>query len=580
MGRTKSGEIRKIWRQFDALRMGMNWSEEDLEKPHVLLESVFGESHPGSSHLDLLVNEAYIGVFEAGGRPAKFFTTDLCDGWAQGHDGMNYILASREFICDMVELHASVIPWDGMITVSSCDKSIPAHLMAIARLNIPSIHIPGGSMEPGPGLSNSGRAGEVSLLEKRGEIGFEVVREYYLTGCPSCGACQFMGTASTMQCMSEALGLALPGSALTPATFSEIFRVARRAGKTILKLIDEDIKPKDILTKEAFLNAIKVHSAIGGSTNAILHLPAIAHEAGVKIDIDVFDEINREIPYLANVQPSGKYPSRIFWFAGGIPMVQWHLREYLDLDVMTVTGKTLGENLEELRKEGFFERVMGYLSSYGIQREDVIRSPEKAKQKGSIAILKGNLAPEGAVVKYSAVPENMLKFVAPVRVFESEEECYSAVVRGEVTPNTALIIRNEGPRGSGMPEMYMTTEALASDPELSSSVALITDGRFSGATRGPCIGHVSPEAFLGGPIALVENDDIVEIDIPNRKLNIIGVKGERKDPEEIERIFEERRKSWRRPERKFKPGKALLKYMERAASVARGAYSEVELRES
>jgi dihydroxy-acid dehydratase len=260
-------------------------------------------------------------------------------------------------------------------------------------------------------------------------------------------------------------------------------------------------------------------------------------------------------------------------------MVQWYLREYLDLDVLTVTGKTLGENLEELKKEGFFERVAGYLASYGIQSEEVIRPPERAKQKGSIAVLKGNLAPEGAVVKYSAVPENMLRFIAPVKVFESEEDCYNTVVKGKIEPNTALIIRNEGPRGSGMPEMYMTTEALASDAELSTKVALITDGRFSGATRGPCIGHVSPEAFLGGPIALVEDDDIVEIDIPSRKLNIIGVKGEKMSLEEMEKVFEERRKRWKRPERKFKAGKALLKYMERASSVAKGAYSEVDLRE-
>ena len=567
----KSNSIRKIWRQFDALRLGMDWTEEDLSKLQILVDDVYGQSHPGSAHLNVLSQEVCKGILESGAKPAQFHVTDLCDGWAQGHTGMNYILASREFLCDMVELHASVIPWDGMVLVSSCDKSIPAHLMAAARVNIPAIHVPGGSMRIGPALSTSGLSGEISFLEKCGRIGYQDVRRYILTGAPSCGACQFMGTASTMQCISEALGMALPGSALVPATFAEIYRVARNSGKAIVNLIEMDLKPRDILTKEAFINAIKVHAAIGGSTNALLHIPAIANEVGIKIDLDVFNRVNDEVPQLANIIPTGKFPTELFWFAGGVPRIQWLIREYLNLDVLTVTGKTLGENLEELQKNGFFDRYVGHLTPYNLNWNDIINKPKNSIKKGSIAVLKGNIAPEGAVVKHSAIDPKMLSFTAPVVVFECEEDCYEAILAGDVEKGTALIIRNEGPRGSGMPEMFMVTEALASDPELSRSVALITDGRFSGATRGPCIGHVSPEAFVGGPIALVEDGDIIRVNIPNKQIDIIGIKGEISDIREVNLVFEERKKKWKQPSRKFIPGKALLRYMDRVTSASNGA---------
>ncbi len=354
----KSAPQRLYWAQLDALNMGSGWDEEDITKPQILLEDVYGDSHPGSTHLSQLMEQAKYGVFERGGFPAQYHTTDICDGCAQGHDGMNYVLASREAICDMVEVHGSVYPWDGMILASSCDKSIPAHLKAAARLNIPAIFIPGGSMRPGPNMTTSLVAGDISLRQKReGAISDQEVRDYKLTGCPSCGACTFLGTASTMQCMAEALGMALPGSAVMPATMRDIQSYARKAGRAIMGLVEKNIKPGDIMTEAAFRNAVIIHSAIGGSTNATLHLPSIAREIGLELSPDLFDEINHMVPHLGNITPSGQHLTEAFWFAGGIPMVQWYLKDMLNLDVMTVTGKTLGENLDMLTKENFFEEL-------------------------------------------------------------------------------------------------------------------------------------------------------------------------------------------------------------------------------
>lgn len=569
----KCNEVRKLWAQVDALRMGMNWTEDDIEKPHVLVDDVFGESHPGSYHLSSLSDEAAIGVYESGGKPAKNHVTDICDGWGQGHDGMNYILASREIIADMVELHASVIPWDGMLLLSSCDKSVPAHLMASARIDIPTIHIPGGSMRIGPNITTSGLAGSLSAKAKKNQTDQDEIRNYTLTGCPSCGACQFMGTASTMQCMSEALGLALPGNALIPSTFAEIGRMARKAGKQILRLAQQSLTPSKILTKAAFNNAIKVHAAIGGSTNALIHLPAIAHELGIVLKPEMFDRASREIPYLTNIQPSGEYVTELFWYAGGVPMVQWSIKEYLDLNVMTVTGQTLGENLKHLEREGFFERCHGYLKTYNIAVDQIIRPLTKSKKTGSIAILKGNIAPEGAVIKYSAVNPEMHHHIGPTVVFDSEEAAQQAIVSGRIKQGDIIVIRYEGPRGSGAPEMFMTTDAIVFDETLNGTVALITDGRFSGASRGPCVGHISPEAIAGGPIALVENDDLVEIDIPGRKLNIIGVSGEQKPPKEILSILSKRQEIWSLPMRK-EPKGVLKQFTQTAASLMAGAYTK------
>ena len=568
----KSKKIRNNWVQFDTLCCGPGWDEADQKNPQILVEDVFGNSHPGSFHQDALAEEVSTGVYQNGGKPANFHATDICDGWAMSHDGMNFILPSREVLCDLVEVHGRVIPWDGLVVISSCDKSVPAHLMAAARLNIPAIHIPGGSNRAGPDMSHSLLVGELATRMRQGEdVGTEV-RNYKLSGCPGAGACQFMGTASTMQCMAEALGMALPGSALAPASLFDIRRLARRAGRQIMQLSQKGIRPSDILTKEAFENAIKVHAALSGSTNALLHLPAIAHELGIEIDAELFDRINRQTPYLVDVQPSGKHVSEMVWYAGGVARVQIELANILDLNVMTVTGKTLGENLERLKTEGFFQRGEGYLANYRLKREDVIRRVDDNKGFGSIAVLKGNIAPEGAVVKFSAVGSDMLTHEGPARVFDREEAALDAVMNGSIEPGSVIVLRYEGPRGSGMPEILATTEALVTNPKLQHT-AIITDGRFSGATRGPCIGHVSPEAVAGGPIALVEDDDLLSIDIPARNLNIVGHAGRRLDLDDVQSLLAERRKQWR-PPRLMHPRGVLKRYANQAVSAIKGAYLE------
>lgn len=565
---------RQNWKQIDSLRMGMDWDEDDINKPQILIDDVWGTTHPGNYHLDKLTKQAGLGIHENGGKPTYCHVTDVCDGCAMGHDGMNYILLSRELITDMVEVHASYIPFDGLILISGCDKSVPAHLKAAGRLDLPTIHIPGGSMRTGPNLMTSLKTGELSAKDKKGETSTEEIRDYKLMGTPSCGSCQVMGTASTMQCMSESLGMALPGSALAPSTLQLILRNAKLTGKQILSLREKDISAKDILVKEAFMNALKVHAAIAGSTNALIHIPAIAHEVDIKIEPVMIDEINKEIPYITNILPSGDYPTEFLWFAGGVPMIQWMIKDYLDLDVMTVTGNTLRENLENLKNDGFFRRANGMLKNYGLARKDVIKSPVESNRKGSVAVLKGNIAPEGSVVKYSAVAEEMHNHIGRAVVFDSEEECHSAIVNNEIDPGSVLIIRYEGPKGSGMPEMYMTTDALVADDKLNKTTAIITDGRFSGFSSGPCIGHITPEAAEGGPIALIENDDIIKIDIPNRKLNIIGINGERLSKMKIKDKLEKRIEQFELP-RKCKTHKGALKrYTDRATSAMFGAYTK------
>jgi len=374
-----------------------------------------------------------------------------------------------------------------------------------------------------------------------------------------------------MQCMSEALGLALPGTALMPATFMDIRRYARLAGKKIMELAEKNITASKILTQDAFENAIKVHAAIGGSTNALIHLPAVAHELGIELDPKLFDRIGQQIKYLTNIQPSGKYVTEMFWFAGGVPMIQWLIKDQLKLDVMTVTGQTLGENLNKLMEDDFFERCLNYLKTYGIPADEIIKSPEKAKQYGSIAVLTGNIAPDGAVVKYSAVVPAMQSHLGPAAVFNSEEEAQAAILAGKINPGAVVVIRYEGPKGSGMPEMFMTTDAIVFDEKLNGSVAIVTDGRFSGATRGPCIDHVSPEAVEGGPIALIQDGDLIEIDIPTRSIHIVGITGVRKAAEEIKQILQQRKAMWQLPELTPKKG-ILRRYSQHAVSAMAGAY--------
>ncbi len=567
----RSEHERTLWAQFDALQLGSGWDEEDIVKPQILVEDAYGDSHPGSVHLMQVSEYICRSIYERGGCPGRFHATDICDGCAQGHDGMNLILASRETICDMVELHAGFVPWDGMVLSSSCDKSIPAHLKAMARVDIPAIFVPGGSMRPGPNQTTSLLAGSISLRQKQKEnITPDEIRNYKLTGCPSVGACTFLGTASTMQCMAEALGLALPGSALVPATMRDMLAYSRSAGRAIMNLVEKGIKTSDILTPAAFRNAIIVHSAIGGSTNATLHLPSIARELDIELAPELFDEINRVIPHIGNIHPSGEHLTESFWFAGGIPAVQWALRDYLDLNVMTVTGKTLGENLEDLAESGFFERGEGYLFNYGLKKEEVILPVEETKETGSIAILKGNLAPEGSVIKYSACQEDMRHLKGVARVYDSEEEAHDAVVRREINPGEILVIRYEGPRGSGMPEMLMTTEAIMCDKRLNGSVSLVTDGRFSGATRGAAIGHVSPEAAVGGPLAYIKTGDIVEYDIESRTLNVVGIAGEEIGAEAATTVLEKRRETMLLKPMPKRKG-VLKRYTEFALSAMKGA---------
>lgn len=570
----RSQETRKKAPELDSLRIGTGWRVEDLEKPQVFIESSFGHSHPGSVHLDALAEEAFMGVMNKGGRPAKYFVTDMCDGEAQGHDGMNYSLASREFIADMIEIQAEATPFDAGVFIASCDKSMPAHLKAVARMNMPAIVVPGGIMDSGPDLLTLEQIGKYNAMFKRGEISEEKYNYYRHMACPGCGACSFMGTASTMQIMAEALGLALPGTALIPTSCGELKEAAKRSGEYALMIIEKDIKPSAVINSKSIENAIMVHAAIAGSSNSLLHLPAIAHEMGMEIEPDLFDSIHRKVPYILNIRPSGFYPGSYFWYAGGVPAIMEEIKEYLHLDAVTVTGKTLGENLEDLKKDGFYEKCNEYLNVLGVKKNDIIKTKESCIQKqGAIAILKGNLAPDGAVVKHSAVSKKLMQVVLKAKTFNCEEDALEAVLTKRIKPGDAVIIRYEGPKGSGMPEMFYTTEAIASDPELVESIALITDGRFSGATRGPAIGHVSPEAFEGGAIALIEDDDLIKIDIPGRLIQIIGVNGEEKTGNEVAQILETRKEKWVKPRQKFARG-ALGVYTKLAVSAMKGGYME------
>lgn len=549
----RSQEVRKAGPEVDPLLLGSGWVPEDLEKPQILLESTHGDSHPGSKHLNQLVEEAKIGVYKAGGKPAAYAVTDICDGVATGHDGMNYSLVSRDIIAAMVEIHASAMPFDALITFASCDKSTPAHLMALARLNMPGLHFCGGSMMPGPGFISAEKCYETNDLVKKGKMTPKEQLYYQVNACPTCGACQYMGTASTMQVMSEALGLSLPGNALMPAWSNLIKHLANKAGQQIMELVKNNLTPASILTKKAFENAMMVHSAVSGSTNILLHLPAIAKEAGLTIKLEDFDYIHKHIPVLSGLKTSGPWPTQILWYAGGVPGILKALKEHIHLDALTITGKTVGENLEQLEEEGFFYNNKLYLESMGIKPEDVIQPMTSPyKREGGIAVLKGNLAPEGAVVKHAAVDEAMHKHIGPARVFDSEEEAIKAIEADEINPGDIIIIRYEGPKGAGMPEMLKTTEAIYNRPELLASTALITDGRFSGATRGPAIGHVSPEAMDGGPIALIADGDMINIDIPNRSLDIVGCNNMVKSKEEIKAVLEQRSKKWKRPEKQRK----------------------------
>lgn len=574
-----SQKMRQLAPELDPLRIGTGWKVEDLGKPQIFVESTFGDSHPGSGHLDKLVAAACEGIAGAGGRGARYFCTDMCDGESQGTDGINYSLASREMIANMIEIQANATPFDGGVYIASCDKGMPGNLIGMARVNIPSVVVTGGTMAAGPDMLTLEQLGMYSAKFERGEIDEEKLNWAKRSACPGCGACSFIGTASTMQIMAEALGLALPGSALLPANSPDLLEYARRAGAQAVKLAQmENMRPTDIVTLESFENAIRVHAAISGSTNALLHIPAIAHEYGIEITGETFDRLHRGAHYLLDVRPAGRWPAEFFYYAGGVPAVMEEIRHTLHLDVMTVTGKTLGENLDELKENGFYERCLKWLGEANarcgtnITKADIIRPYDKAiGTDGSIAVLYGNLAPDGAVIKHTACPKEMFSAVLNARPFDSEEECIDAVLHHRVQPGDAVFIRYEGPKGSGMPEMFYTSEAISSDKELGRSIALITDGRFSGASTGPVIGHCSPEAQAGGPIALVEEGDLIELDVEKRLLAIVGIAGERKSPEEVDAVLAERRKNWKPKPVKHKSG-VLRLFSELAESPMKGAY--------
>ncbi len=576
-----SQEMREKAPELDPLRLGTGWDFEDLSKPQIYVESSYGDSHPGSVHLKKLADEVCKGIALEGGHGAKYFCTDMCDGESQGTDGINYSLASREMMAGMIEIQANATPFDAAVFLASCDKSVPGNLMGMLRVDMPSVFVPGGIMKAGPEMLTLEQLGMYSAKFERGEIDNEKLSWAKKNACPGCGACSFIGTASTMQIMAEALGLALPGSALLPASGEETLECAYRSGVRAVKIAgDNSMRPSALLTKESFENAILVHAAISGSTNCLMHLPAIAHEIGIEIDGDTFDRLHRGAHYLLDIRPAGKWPAECFYYAGGVPAVMEEIKDQLHLDVMTITGKTLGDNLKELKESGYYDTCKEGLQEFNerykvsVKKEDIIRPYDKAiGTDGSIAVLKGNLAPEGAVIKHTACPKEMMKAVLNARPFDSEEECLEAVLKHKVKKNDAVFIRYEGPKGSGMPEMFYTSEAISSDKELGKSIALITDGRFSGASTGPVIGHCSPEAAVGGPIALVEENDLIELDVMERKLNIVGVNGERKTPEEMEEILKKRKENWKPREGKYKRG-VLKLFREHAVSPMKGAYLE------
>lgn len=556
----KSQIMRAVSPEADPLWLGSGKTVEDLIKPQILIESAHGDSHPGSRHLGRIAEDVKNSVYAAQGMPSVYTVTDICDGVATGHDGMNYSLVSRNVIAGMVEIHARASAFDGIVTISSCDKSTPAHLMALARLDIPSVHVCGGTMMPGPSFITADTCYETDMRVAEGKMTEEEELYYQTNACPSCGACQYIGTASTMQTMAEALGMSFPSNALVPADTNMLSHIASKAGKKIVELVKNDIRPSKIMTRAAFENAIKIHAAVGGSTNAVLHLPAIARELGIEITLDDFEELTKGIPLLTSLLTSGKWPTQFFYLAGGVPRIMLALEDKLDFDLPTVTGKTIGENLDELEKSGYFRRSEEFLKNYNMKPSDIIKSVSDPESSDSgISILKGNIAPQGAVIKHCAVDKTMYHFTGRARVFETEEEAIAEIYGDNIKPGEVVVLRYKGIKAAGMPEMLKTTDAICNKPALALNSALITDGRFSGATRGPSIGYVCPEAAEGGPIGLVEDGDLIEIDIAGKTVNIVGFNGERCEKEAVEAELE--RRGRHHAVRKFEH-KGVLKFLD------------------
>ncbi len=533
-----------------SLMKAMGYTDEEISRPIIGVANSFNEVIPGHVHLRQIVDAVKAGIRMAGGTPMEFGGIGVCDGIAMNHLGMRYSLASRELIADSVEVMAQAHPFDGLVLIPNCDKITPGMVMAMLRLNIPAIVITGGPM-----LTGSWHGKKVNLITvfegigkvKAGEMSEQELVELESEACPTCGSCAGMFTANSMNCLTEAIGLALPGNGTIPAVSAARTRLAKQAGMKIMELVEKDIKPRDIATIDAFKNAIAVDMALGCSTNTVLHVPAIAHEAEVDLPLDLFNEISLKTPHLCNLIPAGPHSLYDLHIAGGIQAIMKELSSLgvINASCMTVTGRSAGENFAKAH----------------VSDHEVIRPVDNPYHKeGGIAILYGNLAPEGAVVKQSAVAPEMLTHSGPARIFESEQEAYSAILAGEIREGDVVIIRYEGPKGGpGMPEMLSPTSAIVG-MGLGAKVALITDGRFSGGTQGAAIGHVSPEAAEGGPIAFVKEGDIIKIDIPSRKLEL----------EISSTELEARRAEWVPPEPKIKKG-YLARYSRLVTSGAKGA---------
>ncbi|MBE0521115.1 MAG: dihydroxy-acid dehydratase [Candidatus Methanoperedenaceae archaeon] len=535
-----------------SLLKAVGLTDEEMSCPFIGVVNSWNEVIPGHIHLDRLSDAVKAGIRMAGGVPFEFNTIGICDGIAMGHSGMKHSLPSRELIADSIELMVEAHQFDGMVMIPTCDKIVPGHLMAAGRLDIPAIVVTGGPMMPG--IVGDEQRDVISLFEAVGERRNNKITDQDLKNledCSCCGAgsCAGLFTANTMACVTEALGMSLPGCGTAHAVDAKKTRLAKHSGMKIMELVEKGITPQDIVTKQALDNAIILDMAIGGSTNTALHLPAIAAEFGLVLPLERFDEISRKTPHLINLRPGGDRFLIDFERAGGVPAMMKNLRTRLNLDTITVTGKSLGENLDEY-----------IIINPRANLEIIATIDAPVHPEGGIAVLKGSLAPDGSVIKQSAVSPKMLKYSGNARVFDSEEDAMAAIMEGKIKSGDCVIIRYEGPKGGpGMREMLSPTAAIAG-MGLIDSVALITDGRFSGGTRGPCIGHVSPEAAVGGAIGLVHEGDIIEIDIPGRILNL----------KVSQDILAERRKAWTSPAPKATKG-YLSRYRRQVGSGDKGA---------
>ncbi len=532
-----------------ALYHALGFTEEEIYRPMVGIVSSYNEIVPGHMNIDKITDAVKLGVAMAGGTPVVFPAIAVCDGIAMGHTGMKYSLVTRDLIADSTEAMALAHGFDALVMIPNCDKNVPGLLMAAARLNIPTIFVSGGPMLAGhvDGKKTSFSSISEAVGEfNAGKITEEKLKYYECNTCPTCGSCSGMYTANSMNCLTEALGMGLRGNGTIPAVYSSRIELAKHAGMKVMELLEKDIRPRDIMTKAAFRNALTVDMALGCSTNSMLHLPAIAHECGIEIDLENANDISSVTPNLCHLAPAGRTYIEELDEAGGVYAVMNELskKDLLDLDCMTVTGKTVGENIKNVKN----------------RNTDVIRPVEDPySANGGIAVLKGNLAPDGSVVKRSAVAPEMLVHKGPARVFESEEDAQAAINAGKIVPGDVVVIRYEGPKGGpGMREMLNPTSAIMG-MGLGTSVALITDGRFSGATRGACVGHVSPEAADGGMIGIVEEGDMISIDIPNNKIELLVDDG----------IIEERMKNFV-PKQKELSG-YLKRYAKLVSSGAKGA---------